>query len=155
MHYGGVPTACFGKDKIRSEREKQTSMVYSTLQSSTAECNRRRTTRALVRSCRQFSTQISVLSTLCESTLSKGCLQFCVLLYIARACRVRGASARNPLIGGPAGPRCRWKLANRRPLHDGELSCPSCSRPRFPSSLRRRALAGPPTGWFSRQAPTW
>eukprot|EP00964_Phaeocystis_antarctica_P019915 scaffold10988_cov62-Phaeocystis_antarctica.AAC.6 len=52
------------------------------------------------------------------------------------------------------GARCRWKLANRRPLHDGELSCPSCSRPRFPSSLRRRALAGPPTVRFSRRAPT-
>ena len=33
--------------------------------------------------------------------------------------------------------------------------CPSCSRPRFPSSLRRRALAGPPTGRFSTQAPIW
>eukprot|EP00964_Phaeocystis_antarctica_P061743 scaffold36927_cov52-Phaeocystis_antarctica.AAC.1 len=65
---------------------------------------------------------------------------------MARAARpegIRGVSARNPELQGPAGARCRWKLANRRPLHDGELSCPSCSRPRFPTSLRRRALAGP------------
>jgi hypothetical protein len=43
-----------------------------------------------------------------------------------------------------------WKLANGRPLRHGELSCPwrrSCRR--FPSSLRRRAVAGPPTVRFS------
>eukprot|EP00964_Phaeocystis_antarctica_P004136 scaffold2228_cov30-Phaeocystis_antarctica.AAC.1 len=31
---------------------------------------------------------------------------------------------------------------NRRPLHDGELSCPLCSGRRFSSSLRRRAVRG-------------
>eukprot|EP00964_Phaeocystis_antarctica_P068807 scaffold41714_cov51-Phaeocystis_antarctica.AAC.1 len=75
------------------------------------------------------------------------------------ACRkqfsLRGAFARNTPIGGPAGARRRWKLANRRPLHDGELSCPLCSGRRFPRSLRRRAVAGPPTVRFSRRAPTW
>ena len=54
---------------------------------------------------------------------------------------LRGASARNPLIRGPAGPRWRWKLANRRPLRHGELGCPWLSHLRFLSSLRRRALA--------------
>ena len=57
--------------------------------------------------------------------------------------------ARNPEFGGPAGPRQRWKLANRRPLLHGELSCPCSSDRRFPSSLRRRAVAGPPTVRFS------
>ena len=68
---------------------------------------------------------------------------------------VRGAFAQNPYIRGPAGPRWRWKLANRRPLRHGELSCPWRSRPRFPSSLRRRAVADPPTVRFLRRTPTW
>ena len=36
-----------------------------------------------------------------------------------------GSFARNPEFQGPAGPRWRWKLANRRPLLHGELNC-SC-----------------------------
>ena len=68
---------------------------------------------------------------------------------------LKGPSAQNPPIRGSAGPRWRWKLANRRPLHDGELSCPSCSRPRFSRSLRRRALADPPIVRLSRRAPMW
>ena len=43
-----------------------------------------------------------------------------------------------------------WKLAKYgRPLRHGELSCPWRSCRRFPSSLRRRAVAGPPTVRFS------
>eukprot|EP00964_Phaeocystis_antarctica_P095558 scaffold61996_cov64-Phaeocystis_antarctica.AAC.2 len=70
------------------------------------------------------------------------------------ALKLRGAFAQNTLIGGPAGARRRWKLANRRPLRHGELSCPWRSRPRFPRSLRRRAVAGPPTLRLSRRTPT-
>ena len=34
-------------------------------------------------------------------------------------------------------------------------SCPFCSGRRCSSSLRRQAVAGPPTVRFSRRAPTW
>ena len=42
-------------------------------------------------------------------------------------------------------PRSSWKLANRRPLHHGELRCLWRSRLRFLRTLRRRAPAGPRT----------
>ena len=68
---------------------------------------------------------------------------------MGKAAVVRGVFARNPEFGGGS-----WKLANRRPLRHGELSCPCRSGLRFPSTLRRRAVADPPTLRFSRQAPT-
>ena len=67
------------------------------------------------------------------------------------SCHIRGAFAQNTPIGGPAGARRRWKLANRRPLLHGELSCPCSSDRRFPRLLRRRAVAGPPTLRLSRR----
>ena len=65
---------------------------------------------------------------------------------------LRGASARNTLIGGPAGARRRWKLANRRPLLHGELSCPCSSDRRFPRC--RQTTAGAPRSRVLIVAPS-
>ena len=72
---------------------------------------------------------------------------------------VRGVSVQNPLIGGPAGARRRWKLENRRRLRHAEVSCLWRSRRAFWRTLRRRALAGPPTchnlADLETRRPTW
>ena len=66
---------------------------------------------------------------------------------------IKGVSARNTEFEGPARARRRVERENRRPLHDGQLSSPSCSGRRFASFQRQRAPAGPPNSLFRADTP--
>ena len=79
-----------------------------------------------------------------------------------RACHAReilgpahhvGARLEMRTVGGPATARRRSELGNRRPLHNGQLSSPSCSGRRFANFQRQRAPAGPPISVFCANAP--